>query len=221
MVGILIAPDATGEETAPGPSLTPGRRTGFESGPPSTTGWDVLPRPKPRPTTDFTQDKSADPSLKSTDSADTKDTRARSFVGTAPTQAFLAAKRLPHLIKLQDYLQSFANSDEDEDRLAAFALCREQLSLMWPYVDVRDEAVAQYLDLIASSLKTVNGEFTPQKAEAVVSVCRQLAAKRYDFEARRLARKTLLLAGALGRPEPTLDAALSAEAEELADTTED
>jgi hypothetical protein len=130
------------------------------------------------------------------------------WVPSRPTQAFLAAKRKPHLVKLQQYLKRLVTASEARDQMIALTLCREQLERAWDHVDARDEYVAQYLQLIDGGLDQIARGFTPQRVRAVADVVEQVLEMHFDYEARREARLKLMRAQAFKMPEPSLEQAL-------------
>ena len=119
-----------------------------------------------------------------------------------PTQAFLAAKRLPHIRKIRDYLSGVTQSWRQDDIMVAANLCREQLSISWQYVDLRDDHIGQYLDMIGRALDAAIARPTTAKIDAIIVVVNSMLDKRLDYESRRSARLLLSRMALLESPDP-------------------
>jgi hypothetical protein len=133
------------------------------------------------------------------------------------SQAYTTARRQPHLLKLRMHLQRLADADSAVEQMTAIALSREQVERLWEFVDQRDDYTAQYVQLIAGALDEVTKRYARSRADAIIKVVDQVLNKRLDYESRRTARLTLLHAGALKLPEPTLEQASAFELEDEQD----
>lgn len=148
-------------------------------------------------------------------------TSSNTWVPSRPTQAFFAAKRKPHLVKLQQYLQRLSASSNTQDQMVTLTLCREQLEMVWEYVDARDEYAAQYFQMIGGGLDEVSRHFAPQRVKAILGVVQQVLDMRLDYAARREARLSLMSAKAFKMPQPSLEDALRFAEEDISDEEED
>jgi hypothetical protein len=93
-------------------------------------------------------------------------------------------------------------------------LCRDQLAQIWQYVDLRDEAAAQYLQMVESGIKKASNPLSPAKVQGLINVVDRILEKRQDYDSRRSARLELFRLSALATPEPTMEEALAFEDQE-------
>jgi hypothetical protein len=130
-----------------------------------------------------------------------------------PTQAYLAAQRLPYVKRVREALVVASECEDVTKMRSHLGIARESLAHVWQYVDLRDDRVAQYLALVSSALETPTTSQSRAKLRSLIEVVDAVLQRKFDAASRRAARVNLIRRGAFAMPELTVEDALVFERE--------